>query len=255
MQVKRPLLRPILMLCAVIVCLAMIRLGFWQLDRAEQKRAILAQSLELSELPVVDVQSLVTQIEEGSNTLRFRQVAAKGQYIAEHSILIDNQVFDSQVGYALLTPLKITGSNRIILVDRGWLPVGASRTKLPKFQTLEGEVTVAGRLNTPYAKPPIWNDDYAVSDGSVWQYLALEQFRQQTGLEVLPLVLELAPSETADLEQSGAKINWQSIDDEWVFKHQAYAVQWFSMALVFFIACLIVLAKSIRHSQHTQLDE
>ena len=59
----------------------------------------------------------------------------------------------------------------------------------------------------------------------------------------------------AEGSSSGAVVNWQSINDEWVFKHQAYAFQWFSMALVFAIACLILLVKSIRNTKALHLEE
>jgi surfeit locus 1 family protein len=169
MQTKKTYLKPILMIFAVIICLAMVRLGFWQLDRAEQKRAILRQSIQLSEQAPVDLESLLPQLDTALTTLRFRQVSALGHYLADESILIDNQVLNSQVGYALLTPFKLTSSAKVILVDRGWLSVGGSREKLPEFDTTTTELLLTGRLNYPYPKPPIWNDKYAVSDGMLWQ--------------------------------------------------------------------------------------
>lgn len=249
MQTKNPIIKPILLIIAVLICLAMVRLGFWQLDRAQQKKSILSQSITLSEQAAIDLKSLLPRFDTDLNKLRFRQVTTVGEYLDEQSILIDNQVFESKVGYALITPFKFAASGEIILVDRGWLSVGQSRDVLPEFATPKGELSLNGRLNLPYAKPPIWNDDYDVSTGTVWQYLPIDEFRQQSGLSVLPLVLELAPNSDVDLAHSGARINWQSINDEWVFKHQAYAVQWFAMAVVFFIACLIVLIKSVRQSK------
>ena len=248
------IIRPILAIIAVIICLAMVRLGIWQLDRAEQKKEILTQSIDRSKQTAVPVQSLLNQFDSNFNTLRFRQVTASGSYLSKQSILIDNQVYEQKVGYALMTPFKLSGSGDVILVDRGWLSVGLSRDVLPNFDTPEGEILIEGRLNLPYAKPPIWNDKYDVSDGMVWQHLPITEFNTQTGLSAVPLVLELAPN-NAEGSSSGAVVNWQSINDEWVFKHQAYAFQWFSMALVFAIACLILLVKSIRNTKAIHLDE
>lgn len=246
MQKKKPYLTPILIICAVIICLIMVRLGFWQLDRAEQKRVILNQSVTLSELAAVDLKSLMSEVNLDSNKVRFRHVFSQGEYLHDESILIDNQVLDTRVGYSLLTPFKLSGTNTVVLVDRGWLPVGESRQQQPKFETPQAELALEGRLNLPYAEPPLWDDKFDVSNGIVWQYLPISLFSEESGLSVLPLVLELAPTEIDDMAKSGAKISWREINDEWVFKHQAYALQWFSMALVFFIACLIVLTKSRR---------
>ena len=260
------IIRPILAIIAVIICLAMVRLGIWQLDRAEQKKVILTQSIDRSKQTAVPVQSLLI-LDSNFNTFRFRRVTASGSYLSKQSILVDNQVYEQNVGYALMTPFKLSGSGDVILVDRGWLSVGLSRDVLPNFDTPEGKVLIEGRLNLPYAKPPIWNDKYDVSDGMVWQHLPITEFNTQTGLSAVPLVLELAPnnakhpsnnaeaSNNAEGSNSAAVVNWQPINDEWVFKHQAYAFQWFSMALVFAIACLILLVKSIRNTKELHLDE
>lgn len=242
-----PIKKPILMIIAIIISLLMVRLGVWQMDRAEQKQQILSQSLALAELPPVSLMNLLDQVDLDSSALRFRQITATGQYLADKTILIDNQVFESQVGYALLTPFRLKNSGAEIIVDRGWLPVGASRDQLPVFETPREELTLIGRLNLPYAKPPLWNDEFAVAQGQVWQYLPVDEFRQQTKLDVLPLMLELAPQDATQNAVLSPKINWQTIDDKWVAKHQAYALQWFCMAIVFLLACSIVLAKSIRN--------
>lgn len=240
---------PILIIIAILISLAMLRLGVWQLDRAEQKREILSQSIRVSEMAPADVVSLLDEQQSRALEFRFHPVTAKGKYLDTQSILIDNQVLDSRVGYSLLTPLQLAGRDQVIMVDRGWLPVGDSRQSLPEFETPLGEQNIDGRLNTLPAKPPLWDDAYAIADDKVWQFLSVDEFRAQTGLDILPLVLELAPAEINDTASVGGQVpvvNWQSIDNEWVHKHQAYALQWFSMAVVFLVACIIVLISSLR---------
>ena len=258
------------MIVAVIICLAMVRLGFWQLDRATQKREILSQSITLSELPSINLTNLLNDFATNTEELRFRQVHTTGHYLESDSIFIDNQVLESKVGYSLLTPLQLSNSQRVIMVVRGWLAVGDSREVLPEFNTLVGPQTLQGRLNLLPAKPPLWNDEYAVSEGPVWQFLEIEQFRSQTGLDVLPMVLELAPvsddekpvsddekaaSENVESATTPPFRHWQLIDDKWVHKHQAYAVQWFAMAFVFFVVCIIVLINSLRKQANEQNEQ
>jgi surfeit locus 1 family protein len=38
-------------------------------------------------------------------------------------VALRNQVWNDQIGVHLLTPLKISGSDLAVLVDRGWVPV------------------------------------------------------------------------------------------------------------------------------------
>lgn len=248
------ILVPVLLLAAVIMILAMLRLGIWQLSRADEKQSILDLSkARAASQPLRPTELLeTTQPEHWQAELRFQPVEVTGRLLKDRSILIENQVVDKQGGYQLITPFEIEGSDWLIMVSRGWLPAGASRQDLPKFDTPDGRLTLTGRLNTPPAQPPIWNDDYPVNEGAVWQFLPIKTYAKQIQASVLPLVVELAPERVGDslandnsLATKGLKVAWQEIDDHWVAKHKAYAFQWFAMALAFFIACLVLLLKKL----------
>ena len=241
------------MLLGLAICSIMIGLGYWQLSRADQKQAILDQVQQRSAIDPVSLASILPQLSpSGSeqsltnfNELTYRQVFTDGQYAADQSAFIDNKVLASRVGYKLLTPFKIADSAWWILVDRGWLSVGESRATLPQFSTDSAMVRLSGRLNMPPAQPPLWNDRYPVSKGSVWQYLPISDYAQQMKLNLLPLVLELAPTQSSEIDQNLLR-QWSAIDDQWVAKHQGYAFQWFAMAFAFFIACSVLVYRSFK---------
>ncbi len=242
---KRPYLLPILLIGAVIMVLAMMRLGVWQLDRAAQKQAMLDQVVAQAAQNEVPIASLMDAVpsQNWQSTLRFRQVSVVGYFNPEKSILIDNQVFNKQGGYRLITPFSIEGRGETIMVSRGWLPAGTTRQDLPSFTTPTERVRLRGRLNLPPAQPPLWKEGFPVNEGQVWQYLPIDQYAAQSQATVLPLMLELAP-ENAGSE--GLQISWQKIDDHWVAKHKGYAFQWFSMAAAFFVACCVLMTKRRR---------
>ena len=229
-----------MLIMALIVLLAMLRLGVWQLQRADDKRQVLSQRVSKSEQAPVDLLSIVDDIK--INQDRFRQVIAQGAYEAHKSIYIDNQVVNGQVGYQIFTPITLA-SGQVVLVGRGWLPVGDSRDVLPRFDTPTETQQLVGRLNVPMAQPPLWDDSYKVNDGAVWQYLPIDEYARQMQLNVLPLVLELAPEDASSEKVIEAPFvrKWAAINDEWVAKHQGYAFQWFAMAAAFFIACVVLL--------------
>lgn len=254
---------PILLILAVIVILAMLRLSVWQLDRAEQKQSKLDQINARAELAPQALSSLVDNITiEGD---RYRNVIFTGHYLAEKSIYIDNQVVDGQVGYLVFTPFKLQQDERSVMVNRGWLPVGDSRDVLPGFDTSSATQTLAGRLNDAPEQPPLWNDEYSVAQGKVWAYLPINEYASQMQLKLLPLVIELAPLESKvnsiqkinNIQGSSTdsrinspinqfKIVRASIDDQWVAKHKGYAFQWLMMAIAFFIACCILLLQTLK---------
>lgn len=233
---------PLLCLLAVVMVLAMMRLGVWQLGRAEQKAKILAQVQTRAAQTPVAIDSLIEQFTKpGGADLRFQPVSVSGNYLADKSIFVDNQVVEGKVGYQVFTPVQIGGGPWHVLVGRGWLPAGLSRAALPTFTTPQNSVELLGRLNLPPAQPPLWDDQYPVAKGAVWQYLPIQKFAAQMQLKLLPLVVELAPGQATD---SQFVIAWSNIDDKWVAKHQAYAFQWFAMAVAFCIACLVLVLRT-----------
>ena len=228
--------KPLLCIIGIGLVLCMLGLGFWQLDRAEQKRDIVAQLESRTKQAPVPLSDLVVGSEV--DDFRFRRVLLSGRYLANNNIFIDNQVVNSQVGYQVFTPFKLNDSELIVLVGRGWVSVGESRDVLPEILTSQAKLTLEGRLNNAPAKPPLWNDKYSVADGSVWQYLPIPEVANVLTAKVFPLVVELAP----DASDSNTLVRkWPQISDQWVAKHQGYAFQWFAMAAAFFIACLVLL--------------
>ena len=106
----------------VLGMVLLVRLGFWQLDRLQQKRDFNVMMAERwrSEPLDLNTQSLPAD-PQGFKDLEYRRVAAQGQWDYEHQILISNQTFQGTAGYVVVTPL-VLGDNRAVLVARGWIP-------------------------------------------------------------------------------------------------------------------------------------
>ena len=152
-----------LIIVGLIILLGMLRLGIWQLDRAQQKREIVSQLASRAEQAITPLPSLVSGLDLIStssqlNDFRFRRVSLSGRYAIKSDIFVDNQVINGQVGYQVFTPFSVNQSELTVLVARGWVPVGESRQVLPNISTDSAELRLVGRLNAPPAKPPLWND-------------------------------------------------------------------------------------------------
>ncbi len=232
---------PLLCFIGIVVVLGMFRLGFWQLSRAEEKRNIVVQLESRVEQPFVSLQAMTSKL--SLDELRFRNVSLSGRYLEGSDILIDNQVVNGQVGYQVFTPFIVNNVDLTILIARGWVSAGSSREGLPIISTPTEQISLDGRLNNAPAKPPLWNDKYAVSKGKVWQYLPISDVADVLHRQVFPLVVELAP----DSGNSNSLVRkWPDISDQSVAKHQGYAFQWFAMATAFFVACLVLLLRRSR---------
>ena len=248
MSNKKVWLLPLLLFIAVLIILAMLRLAVWQLDRADQKQSILDRRITLSQQAPLDLaeldkdldRNLDIELGESKQSQQFLPVVARGRYLQSKTLYLDNQVFRQKVGYQVFTPMVLEQTGGIVLVARGWVSAGASRDVLPEVSTPKGLQILEGRLNLPAAPPPLWNDSYSVSKGAVWQYIDMDELAAQFEGDLHSLVLELRPDFEGDTELLR---DWNQINDHWVAKHKAYAFQWFSMAFVFFIACVILLLR------------
>jgi len=229
--------RPVWALMALVLILVMLRLGVWQLGRADEKQSILDELLERSEMAPVELYAL----SRDNPSLRFRPVTVVGEFQKDKTVFVDRQVSKGRVGYQVFTPLRLADGESV-LVARGWVPVGVSRESLPTVATPDGQVSLRGRLNTAPPKPPLWDDRYPVSQGAVWQYLPMQDYADQMRLKLFPLVLELAPDTNG---AEALEIDWPTIDDRWVAKHKGYAFQWFAMAFTLLIFSLFLQFRSL----------
>jgi len=213
----------------LLFCAATVLLGHWQGGRAEQKRA-LAERAEAGERasPVaigvapVDPQSLL-----------LRRVSARGEYVAAHTVLLDNKIHRGRAGYHVLTPLRIEGSNMHVLVNRGWVAGGARREDVPQVATSPGTVTVEGVALARVERA--FDAGGGVPSGRVWQNLAFADYQSWSGLQVQPLVIE---QRSADAD--GLVRDWPRADYG-VDKHRSYSMQWYLMA-IFSVVLFIVLS-------------
>lgn len=213
-----------------------VRLGLWQIDRAEEKRALLTQ-YELGQHERVELTAA-----NAATLPRFQKVRVSGQYLPERQILLDNMPSHSgQAGYHVVTPLQIDGG--WVLVDRGWVPLGASREVLPDIAVDAEPRTFNGTLNTlPQAGLALEN---AASPADapwprVLSFPPAPRLEQELGLQLLPGLVLLDAA-----EPDGYERQWQTRFGFDPQHHIGYAVQWFAFAAA---AVIIFILLGFRRS-------
>jgi len=200
---------------AVAACAAGVALGNWQARRAEDKRVLGAQLDQAFRSPPIEIGSQI--VAPGSVTLKY--VAAKGRFVDEHTVYLDNKLRRGQPGYEVVTPLRLDGVH--VLVNRGWVPAGRSRELLPKVAAPGGEVRVEGLA---LARLPHALELGPRAPGKVRQNIDLPAFESETGLRLQPIVIE-QHSPAPD----GLAREWPR-QDTGIEKHESYALQWYSLA-------------------------
>lgn len=152
MRQARFLLRPRWLLSHLLVILlvvAMVLLGLWQLDRLDQRRERNDLIESRQEQPAVPIGDLVAPGSGGDavSEARFRKVTATGAYDDDGTVAIRNRTQDGVAGAWLMTPLVLDGGDRVGVV-RGFVALGPDGDPTVAVPP-EGTVTVTGVVADP----------------------------------------------------------------------------------------------------------
>ncbi len=217
-----------LTVAAVLGVGATFALGLWQVGRASQKIALHAAIEERRSMPPLTAQQLLGGLSTAE--LLHRPAVLRGTWLSQYTVFLDNRQMQGRPGFYVVTPLRLDGTSRTVLVERGWVPRDfMQRDKLPAVDTPLGVIEVRGRMAPPPGK--LYEFPGAVN-GPIRQNLDLAQFRAETGLPLLDLAVQQTgpPSE-------GLSRQWPE-PVSGVEKHYGYAFQWWALCAL--IAILYV---------------
>lgn len=195
-------------------------LGLWQLDRAAQKRE-LALRMEMRQgLPPVRLVGGDDRFED----LEFRTVLARGRFYPQRQIFIENRKHLGQGGFHVVSPLKVEGSDRYLLVNRGWVAAAPGRDE-PAVATPPGVVEVSGEAVIPSPPAIDLRPDKLPEAQRRWPFLTLDGYAAWSGLPIYPFLLLQSGDEP------GFARAWKRVPPSDAM-HLGYAIQWFAFALI-----------------------
>jgi surfeit locus 1 family protein len=217
----------------VLVILVLTSLGFWQLDRAEEKRQI-EGLIKLSQRSVPAVAFNTADI----MTKEHYDVLLEGSYISSRQLIYDNQTINSNAGYYVLTPFDLKDSLKVILVNRGFVPWGDDRSVAINIDVDENVRTIKAKLIKPVQRMELKEQDLKPKFPSLIQSINLNKLSEIIDHTIIPMIARLDHEEADGFFRRWAPF-YGSVD-----KHIGYAVQWFLMALVLLIIALRLYFKS-----------
>lgn len=231
-------------LAALAVVIAAASLGTWQLMRADEKRALQAQRDTATAGPPVELEAGMAD----PGALDGRRVRVRGRYLAEHTVFLDNRTLRGVAGFHVVTPIAIEGSQRAVLVLRGWVAGDPrERTRLPQVRTPGGVVSAQGIAQATIERSIELGATTEPGAERLWQNLDFARFERWSGLSLVPLLLrETEPAQGAAqpaatpqaANQAATTGSADGLVREWPIggpdatRHLGYAVQWFALALL-----------------------
>ena len=201
---------------AAAACAVFVSLGNWQSRRAEEKKAIAAELGQAMSTPALELSAAAP-----AAGYVHKHVAARGSFEPRQTVYLDNKLRRGRPGYEVITPLRLAGSDVYVLVNRGWVAAPARREEVPAIATPPGEIRIEGFAleRLPHAL-----EAGAAPQGKVRQNVDADAFAAETGLRLLPLVIE-QHSPAGD----GLLREWAP-PDAGADKNESYALQWYSFA-------------------------
>ena len=203
-------------------------LGVWQIERAANKEGLLQDFNSEQESPPTRLTS---------QSPNWSRVFVDGVFDSSRQILIDNQIHNGKVGYKIFTPFRFD-DNKIVLVDRGWIGQGQSRSDLPQLNILEKKSRIIATVTSPEQGVLAGSELLTNEWPRVSQSKAVEVIALAFNEPILDIVLVLDPGSSQITEF--IQIKPFAITP---VKHYGYAMQWFTMSIVLFGMFLYALKR------------
>jgi surfeit locus 1 family protein len=243
----KTLLTPKWLLTTLLVLLAtavLMRLGFWQLDRLELRRAFNAHYVEVIAMPPLEISAAPA---EDLASMEYRAATVTGVYDFERQVALRNRYHENVFGYHLLTPL-ILPDGSAMLVDRGWIPAKGNETPedwrkydQPGQQTLSGIL----RLGNEPEMGGVPDPELAAGQTRLefWNTVNLARIDSQIPYPLLPVFLQ----PEGDSQNSQPPIVPARPEIEITEgPHFGYALQWFTFAAMLFFGYPFFLRKQLK---------
>lgn len=210
-----------LLLCIALLSLFLLA-GTWQLHRYVDKKSLLAtyqSSLSAEPKPF-------HTLNISNQHLQFLPVVVDGHYVNKLTMLLQHQYHQGSVGFDVLTPLRITGEKKLLLVDRGFIRPTNKIDAVNDEQHIRGYIkeldehpfTLGKNILNPKASP------------LVMQKIDFREISQITHETYFPFILRQNASDA-----HGFLRDW-TITTILPERHMAYAIQWFALAILVVIA-------------------
>lgn len=228
-------------LLVVVLVIAMINLGFWQLRRLDERRAFNATVTEQANRAPVPLDSVLPSAgaptADELDALDWRPVTARGHYVSDGQLLVVNRSVDGQAGSVVATPLALD-DGRVLFVERGFVPLQAEGDVPP---APSGTVDVTGRLRPSETRRRGQISDPASGELTEVHRLDLDRLAAQAPGPVVPMFVELIRSDPPEPAALPAALPLPELSEG---PHLGYAVQWF----IFSVCAVVGWVLAVRHS-------
>jgi surfeit locus 1 family protein len=210
-----------------------IWLGFWQIDRGNQKSVWIEMDKQRRSQPGVELDQLLRNVSEPGK-FDGQPVLLEGYFQDNALFLLDNRVLRGKVGYEILAPFR-DKSGLLVLVNRGFVPMGRTRADKPEIPPASGRrQIISGQIYVSRSQGSLSNAITRLSVDSgrlhVVQSLDTSVIANVLNEELYPHVIRLSEEDRSALPRHWPLVTMLPE------RHFGYAFTWFLMAVAVFIS-------------------
>jgi len=218
---------------AVVAAAVFVRLGLWQLARLHakvQRNAVIAAQQRSA--PV-----RLAALPRDTAAAHYRRAVVSGQFDYEHELVVSGRTHQGSPGAELVTPLRPTGSDTAVLVNRGWVysPDGASVDRARWRERDSGTVEGYVEQYAPDAGTT------AGADRRIIRRVSRRELASRIPYPLAPYYL-VVTSDTAGASHP-VRREMPILDDG---PHRSYAIQWFAFAAIALVGAVVVVVRERR---------
>jgi surfeit locus 1 family protein len=231
----RPLLGPSLWFLPGFALL--VGLGVWQIQRLQEKEALIASVEAGLHAPPVPLSEAV---KEGTNPTEWRPVKVTGHFLHDKELYLFSIGPMGAVGVDVITPL-VQANGDAVLIDRGFVPEALRNPATRAAGQVEGDVSVTGVLRLS-ERPGMFTPQPDLKT-RLWFAKDIPSMTDALALPAPPILIEA----DATPNPGGWPIGGQTRVD-FPNDHLQYATTWFGLALALLAVYLLY------HRSHGRLS-
>lgn len=230
-------------LLVLVLIVIMINLGFWQLNRRDEKSTLNDNIRSRGSLPTQPIDALVPAGSTRTSTrdVQWRRVVATGTYRVADELVVSNRTISGQPGFWVLTPL-LTRDGSIIPVVRGFVfrPEFESRG-VSSVPAPAGDVTIEGALQASPTSGRFGDERSDVGLVPAISQVDTGRLAERWGATVAPVWLRLdAGDGTPTAEGPLFPVPPPPLSQG---PHLSYAIQWFIFSVIGLVGYPVILRR------------
>jgi surfeit locus 1 family protein len=225
----------VIAVCVLISAVSFANLGLWQLSRAAEKldaQSVLEAELRDTAGPIEDIPA--GHLHRANPEMRNRHVKLQGEYVNERTVLILAEFFNTQIGYGVVTPLRLSSNGELVLVHRGWTTGILPADTPPNIRPVDGPVDIEAQVFIP---PQNARTIPSQINANEWplrmRSLEIDVISEILDEPIFPFELRITANQAGTLAR-----HWPAVNAD-VDQNLSYAIQWFSFALVVIFVALL----------------